>query len=120
MRVLVVDDNVEIREILTKMLAFLGYKTNGAKDSFEAIRILENDHYDVVITDGEMPKMTGFELARFIKKKYPHIFIVGLSGSSECEKFKFAGADVYFNKPVDLPKLHMAIKNKGLRVTTNT
>jgi len=110
MKVLVVDDNLEVRKVLVEMLSLLGYEVDSTKGGLEAIKILESKSYDVVITDGEMPQMSGFELVRLIKARHPQIFIIGLSGSTEWNKFKDAGADLYFKKPVDFGKLHLAIE----------
>jgi len=110
MKILIVDDNQEIRKILTETFTLLGCKIDAVKDGLEAVETLENSYYDIVITDGEMPRMKGIELTKYVKERYPRILVIGLSGSPLREKFKFAGADFYFDKPIDLSSLYAVIK----------
>ena len=58
----------------------------------EAIELLRNNTYDVVITDAEMPRMNGIEVCKFLRAKFPDVYIIGISGSFHALKeFKDAG-----------------------------
>ena len=110
MRVLVVDDEEFVRDYLREVMTLFCWEVNSAKDGLDALRMLQNDHYDVVVTDGEMNEMSGPDLTRAIKERYADIYVVGLSGSHLKEEFEAAGADAYIEKPIDLKELRMAIE----------
>jgi CheY-like chemotaxis protein len=112
MKSLVVDDNPLMTELLIINMKHLGYEVDAAGDGLDAVSKMEGNCYDVVITDGYMPKMTGFELCRFIRSRYPSTYIIGVTGSSNLEEFKEAGADAYFPKPFRFSKLQQAIESR--------
>ena len=70
--ILVVDDESAIRDTLKMALTFEGHTIELASDGPEALRKLAEQKFDIVFTDFNMPEMLGDELARRIKKKYPH------------------------------------------------
>jgi signal transduction histidine kinase/CheY-like chemotaxis protein len=70
LRVLWVDDEEAIRENVGEILELLGHNGDVAKSGKEALEYLENNHYDIVITDIGMPEMCGWELADIINKKF--------------------------------------------------
>jgi len=110
-KTLVVDDNPLITELLMLDMQRIGHEVDTAKDGSDAAELIDERHYDVVITDGYMPKMNGFDLCRWIRSKYPSIFIIGVTGSMDLEEFGKAGADIYFSKPFRFSKLRQAIEN---------
>jgi CheY-like chemotaxis protein len=65
-----VDDEEAIRENVGEILELLGHNGDVAKSGKEALEYLENNHYDIVITDIGMPEMCGWELADIINKKF--------------------------------------------------
>ena len=111
MRTLVVDDNPSMVELLKINIEQLGYDVDAAEDGLEAVAKLEEKHYDIVITDGYMPKMTGFALCRFIRSKFPSTCIIGVTGSSNLKEFREAGADDCFPKPFRFSRLRQAIED---------
>ncbi|MDI6795269.1 MAG: response regulator, partial [bacterium] len=62
MKILIVDDEVHIRKIVEHSLKAAGYDVFSAQDGDEAINIIEKEPMDLVITDLNMPKVTGYEL----------------------------------------------------------
>ncbi|HNQ01149.1 MAG TPA: response regulator [Syntrophales bacterium] len=110
MRILVVDDDPFMTEILKLYLARAGYETDTAENGLEALRLLESGTYDVVVTDAVMPGMTGFELCGTVRKRYPHIRIIGMTGAVNVSDFEKAGAHACFYKPVPFRELHKAIQ----------
>lgn len=110
MRVLVVDDDPFMTEILKIYLVRSGYEADVAENGLEALRLLESSPYDVVITDAVMPEMTGFELCREVREKYPHIRIIGMTGHVNINDFEKSGAHACFYKPVPFQELHKAIQ----------
>ncbi|MFC4172690.1 PAS domain-containing protein [Microvirga sp. GCM10011540] len=83
-RVLVVEDNIEVGRFSTQLLQDLGYETTWAANAGEALRLLEEDatRFDVVFSDVVMPGMSGVELGREIRQRYPGLPVVLTSGYS--------------------------------------
>jgi len=72
MKILVVDDEASIREMLKQGLAQMGeFTTEVAHNGLEAIEKIENDVFDLVLTDVKMPEMDGIELLKIIKGQGP-------------------------------------------------
>jgi CheY-like chemotaxis protein len=82
-RILVVDDDPGILKLVAKMAEHLGYRPATAVDAMDALYCLNKTHYDVGITDFEMPLMDGFQLADQIKKKYFDTKVIIMTGHCE-------------------------------------
>lgn len=111
MKVLIADDDVGLREILKIFMARMGHVAIAAENGVKALNQLEKSPYDILITDGDMPEMTGFELCRVVKDRFPEIFVIGLTGSSRLREFEKAGAHAGYQKPVQFIELQRAIEN---------
>jgi len=111
MKVLVVEDELALGKILVEFIRLCGWEASYTGNAFEALKILSDNHYDVVITDGIIPQLSGPKLTQIIKKKYPEIYVIALTGSNLRTEFNAAGANVYLQKPVDLKMLQKAIEN---------
>lgn len=103
-RILVAEDERDIRELIAFTLSFAGHEIIQAANGEEALRLCKNDVPDLVMTDVRMPKMTGYEVCRAIKDDpaTQHIPVVILSAKGqdeEIEQGKSAGADDYILKP---------------------
>jgi CheY-like chemotaxis protein len=83
-RVLVVEDNIEVGQFSTQLLHDLGYETTWAANAGEALKLIEEDptRFDVVFSDVVMPGMSGVELGREIRRRYPDLPVVLTSGYS--------------------------------------
>ncbi len=114
MRLLVVDDDKDIRHVLSSVVQVFGYDADTAGDGYEAIKRLQGNQYDVVITDAQMPIVNGVELCRYLKFKFPWVHIVGMSGDlSSLKDLKKAGADFCIPKPFAMDKLEEAIHSRS-------
>jgi len=111
MRVLIADDDSALREILKIFMARMGHVAIAAENGVKALNQLDKSPYDILITDGDMPEMTGFELCRVVKERFPHIFVIGLTGSTRLREFEKAGAHTRYQKPVQFVELQLAIEN---------
>jgi signal transduction histidine kinase/ActR/RegA family two-component response regulator len=105
-RILIVDDEPDIVDMLSIGLERLGYETVGVSDPLEALAAFEEDPnaWDIVITDEVMPGMRGLELIRKLKAIRPEIRIVLCTGYSDTpndEIIRGNGIDVFLLKPVD-------------------
>ena len=69
-RVLVVDDSISIVESLSKVLHVSGYETDPAYNGREALKKLNENTYDIIICDIEMPGMTGLDLLRHVRNEF--------------------------------------------------
>ncbi len=113
-RVLVIDDEKSILEMLQIGLARFGCSVETASGGYEGLRLFEKDLFDVVITDIHMPDMDGFNVARHIRNcKRSDTPIIGISGmlrDLECDEF-----DYVFAKPFKIQSLVHAIKEVVMR-----
>lgn len=110
-RILIVDDEKFIRAGLRSMIERFRpskYLIVEAKNGEEALSIIESQHFDIIISDIKMPKMTGLELSKEVSKLHPETKIIILSGFND---FEFAvesmkyGVKGYLLKPVERDKL---------------
>ena len=115
-RILIVDDEEQIRKMLGIMLRNEGYYVEDAADGNAALALLETQSFDLVITDIVMPEKEGLETIMELKKKYPTIKIIAISGGGRVspvhylEGAKALGATHVFSKPVKITMLLSAIK----------
>lgn len=109
-QVLIVDDQEDIRELLTSALEDTGLSTRSAADFFAACQILETEPVDLLVTDLIMPGATGLELIASVRSKTPSMKILAISGGGRVHDPRFLelgeklGADVTMQKPIDLDK----------------
>lgn len=109
-KILISDDNPDIRKILVMRLEINGYEVEEAYDGEEAVEKIREGDVDLVVLDLMMPKLSGFEVCRMIKfdenyKDLPIVVLSALDQQGDREKAIAAGADAYFIKPFDLDLL---------------
>jgi response regulator RpfG family c-di-GMP phosphodiesterase/nitrogen-specific signal transduction histidine kinase len=115
-RVLLVEDNVDLRSYISRMLTRFGHQVITAADGLDGWEHVQNHLPDIVISDIMMPRMDGFELARKIKttEKTRRISVILITAKPELET-KLAGleigADDYLPKPINIRELDARIKN---------
>ncbi len=109
MRILVVDDEASIRELLSKTLALAEYDVDTAPDGATALeRVRDNSTYDLMIADLRMPGMDGLSLIRQVKKlkaDLPVIIITGFSTESSAIDAVNLGVAGYLTKPFRVPQV---------------
>ena len=107
-KILVVDDEPDLVEIVSDELQFAGATTLGASGGLEALRILDTTHVDAIVTDVRMPKGSGLELLDEVKKRHAMppvvLFLSGFSDLTHEEAFH-RGTDAIFSKPCDFEAL---------------
>ncbi|MBA3269055.1 MAG: response regulator [Acidobacteria bacterium] len=107
-RVLVVDDEASIRELLSKTLALAEYDVDTAPDGRAAIERLRLGHYDLLIADLKMPGLDGLSLireAKRLKVDLPVIIITGFSTESSAIEAVNLGVAGYLTKPFRVPQV---------------
>lgn len=113
-KILIVDDEQAIRESLMMVLQDEGYFCKGVDNALKALEAVEENGYNLIITDLMMPRMKGSELIRKVKKQHPdqHIIILtSYSHADEAAAALQAGADDYMLKPVDFDMLLERVKS---------
>ena len=82
-RVMVVDDEAANRELISDILASEGYDVVTAQDGVDALNQLTAPLPDVIISDLRMPRMSGFEFLAVVRRKYPDVPLIAMSGEFE-------------------------------------
>jgi len=116
LRILVVEDEADLRALFRDILVFLGYEVITCSNAEDAIHLAYERHPSLVFTDVVMSGMSGFELCRFLKtdNKTKDIFVVIVSALSREVDFEMSievGADDYITKPVRLETIKQVLKN---------
>lgn len=113
--ILVVDDEKEIRNNLSRHFKYLGYSVEAAENGVEALNLLVEKRFDIIITDIIMPKMNGVDLLKEVRDRYPTIQTIVITGYITVENLMAAlkyGADTCIFKPIlDMKELERAVIN---------
>ena len=79
-RILVIEDDEQVREVLRKMLEGAGYDVEDAPDGVEGVQTYKEDPADLVITDLIMPEKDGVETIRELQRDYPDVKVIAITG----------------------------------------
>ena len=112
-KILIADDDSNLRRVLEFQLDEAGYRIHAAKDGAEALEIFNNDDFDCVITDLRMPKLSGLELLEKIKSSDSLIPVIVITAFGEVETAVTAmkaGAFDYINKPFNRDEILLTIE----------
>lgn len=114
--ILVVDDHSIMREVVCEMLEDAGHQVRFASEGHEALRKLSCARFDLLVTDIVMPEMDGIELIGEVRRRYPELKIIAMSGGGE--RFpthdglmiaRLLGAGATLNKPFQVDQLMEAV-----------
>lgn len=116
-RVLYVEDDKDLQIPISRMLGLLGYEVACADNGKIGVEKAEDWQPDVILMDVRMPVMNGPDAIRILRSKpetqHTPIFVVSAySDAKTRETCRQAGADAFFNKPVDIEKIDAAIKER--------
>jgi len=112
-RVLIVDDEQDVLDVLGEMVNALGFRTSKASCGIKAIELLKNAKYDLVITDLIMPDVSGIEVLQAVKKQYPTMPVIITAGVDIRETqidLKKYGKSVFIKKPFTLGDISESIR----------
>lgn len=99
LNLLIVDDEASIRTSLSLIFRTFGYNVRTAEDGFAALKEIRNEIPDVVLSDLNMPRMSGFELLSVIRRRFPAIRVIAMSGAYTGEEVPTGiAADAFFEK----------------------
>ena len=119
-RILIVDDEEDIRVVLKISLSDLGYEVYTAENGEEALRIIEEVTPPIVLTDIRMPVMDGIELLRKIKQEDPETEVIMITGHGDMdlaiESLKHEATD-FITKPIKDEVLEIALKRANERIS---
>lgn len=106
-RILIIEDEVSISDLIKIELEEKGYICNVANDGEIACNLIENKNYDLILLDIMLPKISGYELLEYIRqtKNVPVIFITAKNQTVDKIKGLNLGADDYITKPFELGEL---------------
>lgn len=113
-RILVIEDNTDMRDLLQMYLQSAGYRVTVAEDGNEGLRAVEAECPDLLITDIRMPNGDGVELIERLRAnpgliELP-ILVLTANGDGKSHKARDAGANVVMRKPVDLDSVIDIVK----------
>jgi DNA-binding NtrC family response regulator len=111
--ILVVDDEAIIREVLEKILKKGGFSVTTVGSGSLALNYLKSYRVDLLITDIKMPKMSGLELLREVKLRFPEVAVIVMTAFGDSYAVKDAlltGADEYITKPFKADELSLIIE----------
>ncbi|OGP99364.1 MAG: hypothetical protein A2026_07220 [Deltaproteobacteria bacterium RBG_19FT_COMBO_46_12] len=120
-RILVVDDETSVREMVSKIVNLIGHEAVTTGSGKEALEILKNEPFSIMITDIRMPEMDGFELIKAVRSHFPDTYIICMTahgGSYTYTDVVGVGATDYISKPFTIDemraKLNRVIHEKNL------
>ena len=111
-RILVVDDDRAIRDILSAALSFMGFSVAVARSGNEGLDLFLKDRFDLVLTDLRMPGMDGWDLAFHVKDRAPNTPVVLITGQQKeevMESDKGDRVDFVLFKPFELKEMQKTV-----------
>jgi DNA-binding response OmpR family regulator len=114
-KILVLDDELSILLMIKKMLEKAGHEVSLALNGKEGMELFEKDRPDMLITDIIMPEKEGLETIFELRRKYPELKIIAISGGGRISPdgylpgAKLLGADMTFQKPLDQKEFLLAV-----------
>lgn len=108
--ILIVDDDSVIRASLEKVLRDTGYTVELACDGREGLARLEQQTFELLLLDLNLPEVSGFDILDVTREKYPPLRVIILTGLlDQCEQAALVGADLAIEKPPEAASLLKAI-----------
>nr|WP_153823653.1 response regulator [Polyangium spumosum] len=108
-QILVVDDDPDIRDVVSAMLEAVGLVVTTRTSAEEALETVQRERFDLLVLDWNLPKMTGIELCRLIRRELnvslPVLFLTANASSQDMVEAFASGADDYVVKPFRAPEL---------------
>ncbi len=114
MKIIVVDDDVIMLQAIKTMLTKHGFQVFATTDAQDALDALEDEHFDLIISDIMMPYVSGIELLSGIKKVKKDMPMIIISALDQQEIILTAfeeGADDFIKKPINLNELQLRVKH---------
>jgi DNA-binding NtrC family response regulator len=113
LKILIVDDEPVMHKLLSSFIFELGHQSESTYNGPEALKAIEDQSFDLILTDVRMPGMDGLELLEKIHQSHPQLPVVVITGHGDptmSEKAKALGAYDFIIKPVSLVKFMQLVK----------
>lgn len=111
-KILIAEDDRELRQLFQHVLVRNGYMVKGVSDGKEALEAMENDYFDLVISDIMMPQMDGYELVRSLRASgstVPVLMITAKDAFDDMRLGFLSGTDDYMVKPVNVNEMSLRV-----------
>lgn len=121
--ILVVEDNLDLRELFVTTINNAGFRAFGATDGLDALNLMDNTHIDLIVADIMMPKMSGYELTKELRSlgnSIPILMVTAKDDYDSLQKGFSFGADDYMIKPVNVNELLLRIQALLRRARINS
>src|SRR6202453_3425491 len=113
--ILIVDDDAELRTSLSSIFTSFGHTVRSANDGFSALAEIRQHIPNVLISDLNMPGMSGFELLSVVRRRIPEIYVIATSGAFTGDGVPHGiAADAFYEKATGLPSLLQLIQSAAL------
>lgn len=110
-RILVVDDDLNLLELLVDTLRSVGYRVEGVSNGNAALDKLAAESYDLLVSDIKMPGMDGITLSRKVRRRYPNLPVLLITGVAAPEIIGRVTADGFLAKPFRINKIEELIES---------
>ncbi|MEM8950602.1 MAG: response regulator [Pseudomonadota bacterium] len=110
-KILVIEDEPELRELMVSELQYSGHRTIEAENGEQGLQRILSEAPDIILADINMPKMNGHQLRGRLKQSHPQharipfVFVSALADESDIADGQMIGVDHYITKPIDFDKL---------------
>ncbi len=114
MRVLIIEDDLQLNIAIKEFFKLKGFETVSIKDGLDAINQIDNDYFDLYILDINIPRIDGIDILKHIRKTDLHTPVIIITASLEIQNFSTAfenGCSEYIKKPFHLKELDIRINN---------
>ena len=111
--ILLVDDDMSVRSVFSSVLREEGYRVTAVKDGYEAIKVLQQEDFDLALVDLRMPGLDGIEVLGRIKSRRPQtrvIIYTGHGSAKDAVEARRNGATDYLAKPFSPDELKLSVK----------
>ena len=111
-RVLIAEDDSDLRQLFTKVLVKNGYSVDGVSNGHEALEVLDKKYFDIIISDIMMPEVDGYELVRTLRdagNNIPVMMITAKDAFDDMEIGFSSGSDDYMVKPVNVNEMVLRV-----------
>ncbi len=111
-KILIAEDDVELRQLFSHTLTKSGYYTKGVSNGQEALDALENDYFDIIISDIMMPVINGYELVRLLRSaghQTPVMMITARDAFDDMREGFISGTDDYMVKPININEMVLRV-----------
>ena len=112
LKVLIAEDDRELRHLFTHVLLKSGYTVKGVSNGKEALEAMENDYYDIIISDIMMPVMDGYEFVRVLRESgnnIPVLMITAKDAFDDMRQGFLSGSDDYMVKPINVNEMVLRV-----------